>query len=135
MKTEGETLQPADLAENEKGDSEEIGKLLEKLAGLRIESLLGREAKPEYRQDNPVLEVSLTRDSGEPLRYRFSKPETGAYYVLKRSDLEPYFKVAEFAVKPLLEETREKLVRIEGNEKPAPTLGNVTLEKQPDSGG
>jgi hypothetical protein len=81
------------------------------------------------------LEISLIRDGGEPLSYRFSKPETGAYYVLKRSDLEPYFKLAEFAVKPLLEESREKLVRIEEEENSAPALGNATLEREPDSGG
>jgi hypothetical protein len=135
LQREGETLQPADLAENEKGNTEEIGKLVEKLAGLRIESLLGSEAKPEFRQEDPVLEISLTRGSGELLSYRFSKPEAGGYYVLKRSDLGPYFKVAEFAVKPLLEETREKLVRIEGNENPDQTLGKITTEKPSDSGG
>ncbi len=44
------------------------------------------------------------------LSYHFSKAENAAYYVLKRSDLDKYFKVAEYMVEPVRETTREKLV-------------------------
>ena len=40
----------------------------------------------------------------------FPKTESAAYYVLKRSDLDKYFKVAEYMVEPVRETTREKLV-------------------------
>ena len=53
----------------------------------------------------------MTRESGEVLGYRFSKPEDVAYYVLKRSDLDYYFKVAEYVVDPVRKTTREKLVQ------------------------
>ncbi len=85
--------------------------LLGKLTGLYIQSLLDTEAEPEYRQNEPALEVKMRRMGGEVLSYHFSKPEDAAYYVLKRSDLEHYFKVAEYMVDPVKETTREKLVQ------------------------
>ncbi|MEE8249334.1 MAG: hypothetical protein V3R59_03815, partial [Gammaproteobacteria bacterium] len=104
-------LQVVDLGEKEQTNGEETRALLDKLTGLSIQSLLGTEAKPEYRQDQPALEVKMMREGGEVLGYRFSKPEDASYYVLKRSDLDYYFKVAEYMVDPVRETTREKLVQ------------------------
>ena len=85
--------------------------LLGKLTELYIQSLLDTEAGPEYRQDEPSLEIRITREGGEVLGYRFSKPEDAAYYVLKRSDLDYYFKVAEYTANPGKETTRENRVQ------------------------
>lgn len=85
--------------------------LLGKLTELYIQSLLDTEAKPEYRQNEPVLELKMRRMGGEVLSYNFSKPEYAFYYVLKRSDLDHYFKVAEYMVDPVRETTRENLVQ------------------------
>jgi hypothetical protein len=104
-------LQVADLDQKEQTNGEASRGLLGKLTGLRVQSLLGTEAEPEYRQDEPTLEVRMIREGGEVLDYRFSKPEDAAYYVLKRSDLDYYFKVAEYMVDPVRETTREKLVQ------------------------
>ena len=111
LQREDGKLQMADLGEKEQTNGEESRALLGKLTGLRIQSLLGTEAKPAYRQAEPALEVKITRTNGEVLGYRFSKPEDAAYYVLKRSDLDHYFKVAENVVDPVKGTTREKLVQ------------------------
>ncbi|MCH9005741.1 MAG: DUF4340 domain-containing protein [Proteobacteria bacterium] len=111
LQREDGKLQMADLGETEQTNGEESRALLGKLTGLRIQSLLGTEAKPAYRQAEPALEVKITRTDGEVLGYRFSKPEDAAYYVLKRSDLDHYFKVAEYVVDPVKGTTREKLVQ------------------------
>ena len=118
LQREDGTLQVVDLGEKEQTNGEESRALLGKLTGLRIRSLLGTEAKPEYRQDKPAFEVKLMREDGEVLRYRFSKPEDASYYVLKRSDLEYYFKVAEYLVDPVRDTTREKLVQARIEEAP-----------------
>ena len=120
MQRQDGTLQVINLEENEQTNVEESSALLGRLAGLRVQSLLGTEAEPEYRQDEPVLEVRMTREGGEDLGYRFSKPEDAAYYVLKRSDLNYYFKVAEYMVDPVRETTREKLVQ--------DTTGELSIE-------
>jgi hypothetical protein len=89
------------------------------LSGLRIESLLGTGAQPAFRQDEPELQVTVTRDNGDVLSYRFSRPQEGAYYVLKRSDFDHYFKVAEFTVQPVKDTSRETLVQTRTVEVPA----------------
>ena len=122
-------LRVADLAGDEETDAKAAGALLDKLAGLQIQSLLGTESKPEYRQDEPELEIKLTRTNGNVLSYRFSRPKDATYYVLKRSDRDDYFKVADFNVKPLKEATREKLVKSASKhalDKSAAGAGNTT---------
>ena len=111
MQRQDGRLQLMNLEGEEQTNVEESSALLGKLAGLRVQSLLGSEAEPEYRQDDPALEVRMTREDGEVLGYRFSKPRDAAYYVLKRSDLDYYFKVADYLVDPVKETTRERLVQ------------------------
>ena len=111
MQRQDGRLQVMNLEEKEQTNVEESSALLGKLTGLRVQSLLGTEAEPEYRQEEPALEVRMTREGGEVLGYRFSKPEDAAFYVLKRSDLDYYFKVADYLVDPVRETTRENLVQ------------------------
>ena len=118
MQRQDGTLQVMNLDENEQTNVDESTVLLGKLTGLRIQSLLGTEMEPEYRQDEPALEIRMTTEGGEVLDYRFSKPQDASYYVLKRSDLDFYFEVAEYTVNPVREATREKLVQARTEEAP-----------------
>ena len=111
LQQEAGGLKIADLNDKEQIKVEESRSLLDKLTGLRIQSLLGTEAKPEYRQEEPTLEINVVRNEGEALGYRFSKPQDASYYVLKRSDQDHYVQVAEHIVNPIKEMTREKLVQ------------------------
>ncbi len=131
LQREDGKLQVADLGQKEQTNGEESRALLGKLTGLRIQSLLGTEAKPEYRQDKPALEVKMTRKGGEVLGYRFSRPEDASFYVLKRSDLDYYFKVAEYTVDPVKETTREKLVQVRTEEASSKSAG-VKRDKKDD---
>jgi hypothetical protein len=97
---------------------DESSVLLGNLTGLRIQSLLGSELESEYHQDDPALEIRITTEGGKVLDYRFSLPQDASYYVLKRSDLDFYFEVAEYAVDPVRQATREKLVQ--ARTEPAP---------------
>lgn len=115
LKREEGALKLAGLADGEETNEEEARAFIARLAGLRIQSLLGSDASLESLEfeDGPDVQVELERQSGEPLTYQFFKPEEESYYVLKRSDLDRYFTVAEFTVDPIKETTREKLVRAE----------------------
>ncbi|TDJ44161.1 MAG: DUF4340 domain-containing protein [Gammaproteobacteria bacterium] len=123
LQREDGELRVTDLGEQEQTDGEESRALLGRLAGLRIQSLLGTEAVPAYRQDEPTLEVGITLAGGEVLSYRFSQAEDAAYYVLKRSDLDHYFKVAEPAVESIRETTRQQLVQARTEAAPAAASG------------
>ncbi|CAK0751956.1 putative DUF4340 domain-containing protein [Gammaproteobacteria bacterium] len=114
----------------------EIETLVNQLANIGFESVLGKENQPEYRQEAPALTVSITTQAGEQRSYVFSKPdsgkeakpekatdankadadkgkgqEKGSEYILKASISPYYFKVADFTVKELLEAKRDKLVK------------------------
>ncbi len=103
------------------------------MTGLRIQSLLDTEAKPEYRQDEPALEINMTRKGGEVLSYHFSKPEDASYYVLKRSDLDHYLKVAEYTANPIKETAGENLVQPRTEEASSESAGDKRDEKDDDA--
>ncbi len=114
-------------------NSPQTRSLLGKLTGLRIQSLLDSEAKPEYRQEEPALEVKITRKGGEVLSYHFSKPEDASYYVLKRSDLDHYFEVAKYTANPIKETTGENLVQPRTEEASTKLPGDKRDEKDDDA--
>ncbi|KFI22177.1 DUF4340 domain-containing protein [Nitrosococcus oceani] len=134
LERDGETLKVADLDAQEETKREEARALVDKLADLRIQSLLDSEAESEYQQAEPELEIKLARKSGDPLTYRFFKPEEEDYYLLKRSDWEPYFKVAAFTLEPIKEIGRENLVQAKTEETPKETAeSNVSAEAELDT--
>lgn len=110
LEHEGDDWRLADLPEGQRTDLEEAHVLAGKITDLEIQALLGKEDQPSYRQNTPELELALTKRDGAQFGYRFSKPENENFWVLRRSDLPYYFKVADFVVKPLKEATREKLI-------------------------
>ena len=114
-------------------NSPQTSSLLGKLTGLRIQSLLSTEAKPEYRQDEPVLEDKMTRKAGEVLSYRFSKPEDASYYVLKRSDLDHYFELAKYTANPIKETKGENLVQPRTEKASSEPPGDKRDEKDDDA--
>jgi len=130
LQRDGDTLQVANLKAKEQTNEEAAGALLESLATLHIDGLLGTKAEPDYHLDKPDLEVKVTRKDGDVLDYRFSKPANASYYVLKRSDLGDYFKLAGFAVKPIRDEARDKLVqaKVAAEAKPAPPVQHARAD-------
>ncbi len=132
-------LRVADHADNEETASEQVQQLLDKLAGLRIQSILGTTSKPEYGQEKPELLLKVRLKVGKELSYRFSRPKKGGYDVLKRSDRKHYFKVARYVVDSLKGFTREKLVQVrkqpdsKPGEVPKPDTAPVTKEVTTDS--
>jgi hypothetical protein len=118
MQRQDGTLQVMNLDQNEQTNVDESSALLGILSGLRIQSLLGTEMEPQYRQDEPALEIRMTIEGGEVLDYRFYKPQDASYYVLKRSDLDFYFEVAEYTTNPFREAIREKLIQARTEETP-----------------
>ena len=120
LQRQDDRLRLTDLTAEEETDAEAVKNLLSKLTGLYILASLGTQEKPEWRQDKPALEIRLVEQDGKTLNYRFSQPTEETYYVLKRSDIPYYLKVGAFSVKPFLETTREKLVRLKAADEDEP---------------
>ena len=99
------------MAESETVNQASANALAEKLAGLRIDAVLGSTVKPEYGLEDPELVIGLQPKGGEELEYRLGKHENGNDYVLKASSRPEYFRLPGYAGDALLEAaSREQLV-------------------------
>ncbi len=118
------------LAAGEEINAAAINTLVSQIASLGFDAVLGKENKPEYRQEESVFKVSVTTQSGEIRNYVFSteKPATpvgkdaqsdkekaaptekGQEYILKTSASPYYFRIADITVKELLGAQRNKLI-------------------------
>jgi len=97
--------QASALKEGERLDPEAVEELVGKLAGLRIDSVLGREVKPEYQIDKPLLELTLRFTDGASRDYLLAKDKEGNH-LLKSSSRAEYFRLASYLAEPLLKAAR-----------------------------
>jgi len=110
LQRDGDAIQVVGLEEDEESNGAKVTELVRSLAGLQVQSLLGKEPKPKFRRDTPDMELKVSLKDGDELTYRFYKPDEGTSYVLKRSDLDFFLGISEYAAKPILEAKREQLV-------------------------
>nr|MBS0019665.1 DUF4340 domain-containing protein [Gammaproteobacteria bacterium] len=98
------------LPEGEQLNAEQARVLARAITELRVDGVLGTEAKPEWRQDEPLLTLGLEKRDGERVLWTLSKPEKGDRHVLKASNRPWYLELEEWNAKPLLEAAaRDKL--------------------------
>jgi len=84
-------LQLEQLAETEQTDAKQTGKLVERLAGLRIRDIYGKADQP---LPNPVeLSIRLELKDGTSRQYDFARGEKADYALLKVSDAPCLFEV------------------------------------------
>lgn len=131
LERQDDQLQVNDLAEGEETNTAEVKTLLSKLTELRILASLGKAQKPEWQQEAPALEIKLAEKDGKSLGYRFSKPADETYYVLKRSDLPYYLKLADYSVQPFMDAARDELVQV--SSEAAPDTEATVAEPDPDT--
>ena len=119
----GWTLEGSDQAP----DQATVDDVLSRLSGLGYRGVLGTEAKPEYRQDKPTIELTLRLADGNARSYRISKADEGQDLVLKASDHPWYFKLSDYDIDGLADLDRAKLLgeakEKEEDQPPAATLG------------
>lgn len=82
---------------NQQAITSSLGPLL----SLRFSKVLGKQLKPGYGLDKPVLELTLRYQSGQR-SYRFGKQKKTGGYVLKVSDHAQYFQLPAYMVEPLI---------------------------------
>jgi len=100
-----------DLKKGEQTRQDKARLLLDSLANLSIQGVLGRQDKPSYGQKKPALSYHLVLKSGKQLDYRFSKPKDQSYYVLKTSTDPHYFKVASWVVDRIKDYKASELIQ------------------------
>ncbi|MCL2457378.1 MAG: DUF4340 domain-containing protein [Desulfobulbus sp.] len=120
-------LQPSDLAPDEEVVKERRDALVNRLAGLMVNGLLGAEAKPEYGLSTPELKCTVELDNGMVVEYVFGQPPKPAQpvkkdaapalpadpsLVLKVSNQGQLFRVDGWQVDELKSASRSSLVRV-----------------------
>lgn len=124
-----------ELAAGEGLDQVKVGDLVRKLARLDVRKVLGMEASPEYRQDDPRLTLMLRIEGSEPEAWVLSSPEAGEDLVVKSSRHPWYFAVASWSAKPLLEAAARAALITGGDEDRADEDGASSAVQADGPGG
>ena len=116
LKINGLALKKKDKAWQIDGDDAELDQdkvtdLVRDAANLNYLEVLGTEAKPEYKQETPVVTLEIQPQEGDAQVFVLSKPDAGEDYVMKAAHQPWYFKVAEWGVKNFKETGRDQLLK------------------------
>jgi hypothetical protein len=102
----------AGLRSGETLSQTQVDSLVRRAASVAMDRPLGKEEKPEYGMDQPGAVVRLeTADSTLTLRVGAQDPEDQSYVVIS-SESPYYVRVASYAVKDLVEETRDGFLEL-----------------------
>ena len=130
LQREDGELRLADLTDQAEVNRQEAQILINSLSGLRVDSLLDEEDKPKNLSDEADFALKVTLAPDETLTYHFFKLNEEPYYLLKRSDLDDHFKIAEFHVNAIKETTRDKLILTDAEDVPGDITENETLDSE-----
>lgn len=127
LKNTPDGLQPSDLKDGEEVVGDLRDALIKRLCGLTINGLLGKEGKPEFGLEQPILRYTLVLKDGKLREYRFGRqqakteehgdkgqgmaPGAGPVTVLKVSDHDQFFKMDGWQVDEIRNISRSALVR------------------------
>jgi uncharacterized protein DUF4340 len=131
LKREGDVLQVADLNDSEISNTEEINKLVDKLASLNFSEVLGTADKPEFQQKMPVLEYEIIVQNEKPVQYILSKLKDKDDYVLQQSSAKYYFKIPKSVGDDIVGISRARLITKKPGE-PAESAAEATEETAVD---
>lgn len=101
-------LHIGDLKSDQQTNAEQAEALLDKIANLKVQEVLGTEAKPDFGQNKHS--ISLTLKDGSAVDYTISQPKDQNYYVLKSSTRPEYFKIPTYTLDPIFNTKRDQLV-------------------------
>ncbi|HEX5056206.1 MAG TPA: DUF4340 domain-containing protein [Gammaproteobacteria bacterium] len=110
LQRDDQGLRISDLKANQQTVTDQAEALLGKIANLKIQEVLGTEAKPDFGQSQPTHSIGLTLKDGSTIEYTISQPKDKGYYVLKSSSRPEYFKVPTYTLDPIFDTKREQLV-------------------------
>ena len=72
-------------------DTAHAESLVQQLAQLHVDAVLGTEPKPDWQQEHPAVTLTFKDDKSQSVQWTLSKPGSGDFYVLKSSTHPWYF--------------------------------------------
>lgn len=97
--------QATGLAQGESLDQAGVKKLLDALAGVRVDDVLGAKPDPAWGLDHPERTIEIESDTGR-VTWTIGHPDKADYRVLKSSAHPWYFRLEGWNAKPLLDATK-----------------------------
>ena len=88
--------------------SDAVDKVIQLLADLSFEKVLGRDLSQEHGLEKPLLTITLSRKTGDTLTYLLGKNPKNNDYTLKVSNRPEYFRVASYRATALLDAADRK---------------------------
>lgn len=77
--------------------------LVQAIANLRVDSVLGTQPQASWEQDPPRLRLTIADTKDKAVTWTLAKAKTGDIHVLKASDRPWYFELKSWDAKPLLD--------------------------------
>jgi hypothetical protein len=105
-------------------DSAHAESLLQQVADVRVDGVLGTAAEPQWQQDHPALTLTLKDDKAQPVVWTLSKPASGDYYVLKSSSQPWYFSISSATGKQVIDDAGRNALVVAA--KPSPATAGKT---------
>jgi hypothetical protein len=91
------------LATGQNLDQARANALAQAIANLRVDSVLGTQAQPDWQQDPPRLRVTIADAGNKSVTWTLVKAKAGDVHVLKSSDRPWYFELKSWSAQPLLD--------------------------------
>ncbi|HUL68405.1 MAG TPA: DUF4340 domain-containing protein [Burkholderiaceae bacterium] len=107
------------LGAGEQLDQAKADALVQAITNLRVDSVLGTQAQPDWQQDPPQLRVTVADAANKSVTWTIVKPKSGDVHVLKASDRPWYFELKSWSAKPLLDAAAPDKLVVHANA-PAP---------------
>lgn len=100
----------AELRAEEQPNAEAIRAFVRALSDPRVDSVLDAQTRARVVQDTPRLDFTVTLTDGATWQYRIWPAAVSGRFWLQRSDRPQIFELPEYALQPLLQANREKLL-------------------------
>ena len=103
LKRSGTAWQAEGLAADRRLDAARAGALATAIADVKVDSLLGSQAQPQWHQDRPELVLAMKDPQGRTVTWILSRPDKSDKVVLKSSDRPWYLQLEPLNARPLLD--------------------------------
>jgi Domain of unknown function (DUF4340) len=97
-------------------DAAAAKRLADRLAGLQVEAVLGRENSAANGLDAPELRLSVILKDGSRIDYRLGRAGMTGFYTLKASSRPEYFRLSSYAAHQLIEAARREVLLAKTNQ-------------------
>lgn len=96
-------------------DTAHVDELVRTINNLRVTEVLGKDARPEWQMDHPLLQLTLKDEHGQARTWTLARSSAGDVNILKSSSHPWYFAIAADTAKALLDNSNSNTLLVAAN--------------------